>query len=314
VFGQGVRRVALLEPDEISGLPRCRLVAVTPLRPGRSSVEITSIGLGDVMLQVGRSTPVLALGTLDPHTAWLVVPGGGPEALIMNGRVVGPDQIGVYGAGAEFEVADHGGSIWSIVMLPAVSIGILLFPPRGSPMLRPGGTAVLRVASPIRQRAASLVRHVREVVTHDPAVFEVEGARMSLRSALLDAGHDLLAGAPPGKPNASARHGSAEGRRIVRAADSQLRSNPAGASDVTGLSAVLGVRHPVCRPPSSPCWAWTPIATCGCGASPWSGPRFSSDRHDGLRWSMPRRLMASGIRTCSPALTGRCSARPPRRR
>jgi hypothetical protein len=98
VFGERVRRIVFSEPDEFSDLPRCGLVAATPLRPGPFSAEITSIGLGDVMLQVGRCTPVALLGTLDPRTARLVLPQGVLDGLIMNGVVAGPDEIGVYGA------------------------------------------------------------------------------------------------------------------------------------------------------------------------------------------------------------------------
>jgi AraC-like DNA-binding protein len=241
VFGQRARRIDISEPDGLPGLARCGRAAATPLRSARFSSEIISIGLGDVMLRLGRSTPVAVLGTLDPRIACLVLPHDGPEHLLMNGRVAAPDDIGVYGAGAEHEVASHDGGAWAIVILPAALVDHLVFPPRGSPMLRPGAAAVLHSKPAIRAAAAILVNDVREVVVQDTAVFAVESARRSLRCALLDAAHELLAGVPAGAPPAPLRRGAAAGRLVVRAAHDHLAADPAGASDAAGLSAALGI-------------------------------------------------------------------------
>src|SRR3712207_9131520 len=85
-------------------------VAATPLRPGPFSATTTELRLGDVVINIGCSTPLMAHGAVAPDAACVVLPLGEPDALVLNGRKVGPDYVGVYAPGAEHAGAMPHGS------------------------------------------------------------------------------------------------------------------------------------------------------------------------------------------------------------
>jgi AraC family ethanolamine operon transcriptional activator len=211
-----------------------------PLRSGVFSGESISFELGDIALQKGRSTPLMVLGGVAPDSVWILLPLGGRETLILNGRTVGPNDLAVYGPGADHDGASPQDCSWALVTLPAASVDALLSPPRRSPIRRPGEHAMLRADLMALQRASSLVRAASEVAARDPEVFEVEEALRSLRASVLDAARELLTGPLGGAPPRALRATQAR-RRIVQAVDDYLRAAPSRPASTADIGNALGV-------------------------------------------------------------------------
>jgi methylphosphotriester-DNA--protein-cysteine methyltransferase len=239
MFGQKVRRIQPSDLGDRSRLPHCGNLAVTPLQPGLFSAEIINIGLGDMMLQIGRSTSAVVLGTLDPRTAWLMLPGNGAGFLVFNGEQAHRQDIAVYGAGAEYEIVHLGRASWATVMFSASAVERLVFPPAGSVILRSGASAMLCSRWDARRAADDLVDAARVVVGQDQAVFGVVAARLDLRTALMDMSHELLEGAFPAHRPLSEANGFVVARTIVRAATARISADPLAASDIGGLARSL---------------------------------------------------------------------------
>ncbi|MBV1798926.1 helix-turn-helix domain-containing protein [Siccirubricoccus sp. G192] len=213
-------------------------LAATPLRPGPFFSATTELRLGDVVLQVGRNTPLMALGAVDPGTLWVVLPLGAAGTLRLDGREVGPGDVALHGPGAHVNGANSQDTGWALVALPSAAAEALLEPPRRSPLPRPGTHAVLRVDGDAWERAASLVRGAAAVAAEDPGVFAVAEARRGLRDELLEALRELLA----------CRHGGtrtrplpapSERRRTLRAVEDLLRAEPGRAGSVEEVCATL---------------------------------------------------------------------------
>jgi AraC family transcriptional regulator, ethanolamine operon transcriptional activator len=215
-------------------------LAAAPLRPGAFSCATTEFGLGDVVLQVGRSTPWMSLGAVAPGFAWIGLPLGAAGTLRLNGREVGPGNVALYGPGADVDGANPQDTGWALVALPAAAAEVLLEPPRRSPLRRPGASAVLRAEGGAWERVASLVRRAAAVAAEEPGVFAVAEARRGLRDELLDALHGLL-GSPPGGPRPRALPATPERRRLLRAVEDLLRAEPGRAGSAEEVCAALGV-------------------------------------------------------------------------
>ena len=184
--------------------------------------------------------PLLVQGALPADTAWVLIPLDFRGALLLNGRPSVPDAVAVYGAGAAHEGASHGDSSWGLLALRGMVVERLLELPRGSPIARPGGYGMLICDPASWRRAASLLRAFADVATTDPAVFEIEAARRSLRASVLEIAQDLLAGPWDGERPRLLRRSPAR-QRIVRAAEESLRAAPGRAITTVDLAAALGV-------------------------------------------------------------------------
>jgi AraC-like DNA-binding protein len=235
----GTHRVRLSDVEELAAHPGVGLAAASPLRPGPFSVEAVGLGLGDVSVQAGRTSPVLVQGTFPPGAAWLVLPLRHDGALLLNGRAAGPNSLAVYAEGAALEGASHADVTWAVVTLRTAALDRLELP-RGSPVRRPGGAATLVCDPAAWLRAASLLGDAAEVAASDPEVFEVEEARRSLRSSVLEAVQELLAGPWGGEPPRIVSS-AVERRRLVRAAEEVLRAGTGQVATTADLAAALGV-------------------------------------------------------------------------
>jgi AraC-like DNA-binding protein len=204
------------------------------------AVRIIGIGLGDVLLQTGRSTPVALLGTLSRATGLLVLPLDGREAMVLNGRALQPRCMAAFGAGARYEAASPRDCAWATVALPAATAGALLGRRNLPPALRPGAHAVLCASPAAWARAEALARDACEVAAQDPGVFEVAEARRALRSAVLETADALLA-SPACQEPALTRQARAAHRRLVRLVDDHVTAAPARIAGVAELSGALGV-------------------------------------------------------------------------
>jgi len=241
MFGRGARASFLSEPGALAADLPCGSARAVPLRCGPMAVRIVGIGLGDVLLQTGRSTPVALLGTLSRATVLLVLPLDGREAMVLNGRALQPRCLAAFGAGAGYEAASPGDCAWATVLLPAATAGALLGRRRLPPALRPGAHALLRASPAAWARAEALARDAREVAAQDPGVFEVEEARRALRSAVLEAADELLASPAADQEPIRTRQARTAHRRLVRLVDDHVTASPARIAGVAELSGALGV-------------------------------------------------------------------------
>jgi AraC-like DNA-binding protein len=240
MFGHGARASILSEPGALAADLPCGSARAVPLRRGPMAVRIIGVGLGDVLLQTGRSTPVALLGTVSRATVLLVLPLEGREAMTLNGLAVKPRCLAAFGAGARYEAASPGDCAWATVLLPAATAGALLGRRRLPPALRPGAHALLCASPAAWARAEALAHDACEVAAQDPGVFEVEEARRALRSAVLEAADELLASPAADEP-AVTRQARTAHRRLVRLVDDHVTASPARIAGVAELSGALGV-------------------------------------------------------------------------
>jgi AraC family ethanolamine operon transcriptional activator len=242
MFGRGARACILSEPGALVADLPCGSARAVPLRRGPMAVRTIGIGLGDVLLQSGRSTPVALLGTLSRATVLLVLPLSGREAMVLNGRALQPRCLAAFGAGARYEAASPRDCAWATVVLPAAAAaGALPGRRRLPPALRPGAHALLRASPAAWARAEALARDACEVAAEDPAVFEVAEARRALRSAVLETADELLASPAAADEPARTRQARTAHRRLVRLVDEHVTAAPARIAGVAELSGALGV-------------------------------------------------------------------------
>src|SRR5918993_2158730 len=227
MFGRGARACILSEPGALVADLPCGSARAVPLRRGPMAVRTIGIGLGDVLLQSGRSTPVALLGTLSRATVLLVLPLSGREAMVLNGRALQPRCLAAFGAGAGYEAASPRDCAWATVVLPAAAAaGALPGRRRLPPALRPGAHALLRASPAAWARAEALARDACAVAAQDPGVFEVAEARRALRSAVLETAAALLASPAAADEPARTRQARTAHRPLVRPGDDPLDPSP----------------------------------------------------------------------------------------
>jgi hypothetical protein len=103
-----------------------------------------------------------------------------------------------------------------------------------------GGSATLLTDAPAWERVKGLIQAVDEVVTSDPAVFEVEEARRALRGQLLGMTIELIQGAEDSRRGLLLRECHAS-QKLMRAIDDHLRASPRRAVTGTDLARDLAV-------------------------------------------------------------------------
>ena len=238
---RGARRVRYSDFNAISAaVASGGFTAVSPLRSGPFLLEAAGVGLGDGAVLAGRNSPLLVQGALPADTVWAVLPLGPDGPVLINGRAAGPNTLAVFGPGALHEAANHREAGWALVALPAALADRHLEFPARLPLLRRGAHALLACDPETWRQTARLLRSAAEVAVHDPEVFEVEEARRSLRSELLEAARDLLSGGQGGK-RARIRCAPSDRQRLVRAVEDDLRAHPERAPMAADVAAALGV-------------------------------------------------------------------------
>jgi AraC family ethanolamine operon transcriptional activator len=170
---------------------------------------------------------------------WAVLPLSPERPFLINGRSAGPNTVAIYGEGALHEAANHAEVNWALVALQASLAERLLDLPSRSPILRPGAHAMLASDPEAWRRAVLLLRSAVEVAVQDPEIFEVEEARRSLRSSVLEVVQDLLTGAwSGGRPRIL--RSPPERQRLVRAIEDYLKANPGQTPTNEDLAAAFG--------------------------------------------------------------------------
>ena len=236
----GARRVRHSDFDAISAaVASGGFTAASPLRSGPFLLEAAGVGLGDGAVLAGRNSPLLVQGALPADTVWAVLPLGRDGPVLINGRAAGPNTVAVFGPGALHEAANHRDAGWAFVALRAALADRHLELPARLPLLRRGAHALLACDPEAWRRTARLLRSAAEVAARDPEVFEVEEARRSLRSEVLEAARDLLSGGQGGK-RARIRCSPSDRQRLVRALEDHLRAHPERAPSAADVAAALG--------------------------------------------------------------------------
>src|SRR3954468_12105192 len=220
---EGVELSRVREPEELVNAIPDVVFRATPLRPGPFDVSLTTIGLDDVALQIGHSTPHLAFAKAAPGTAAVQLPLENVDTLVLNGQAARPRTVGLYGGGAELLRSNPRDSSHAILILPMDRAEALLCPRSGSPLLRPGAQGLLEAGAEAWDQVVGVVRTAAAAAERAPKTFDAEPPREALREALLQAVRDLVIEARGGEPSGDRRRPRAW-RRIVLVADEYLRA------------------------------------------------------------------------------------------
>ncbi|WP_431268063.1 helix-turn-helix domain-containing protein [Dankookia sp. P2] len=236
-----VQSRSVTDPGDIAVQTRGDSCRATPLRPHPFLLHTSNLDLSGLTLQTGGSTPLAVLGAVPPETSWLLLPLDGRGTLLLGGRTAGACGVAVFGAGADYEMADRNDGSWGWWRCLRQRSGRSFHRRAGRRSAGPGPAVWLHADTGAWVRAASLMRDAAAVMVADPDVFEIDEARRSLRDALLDVCYDLLAGPHGGAVPRALAAASSSLRRVVRAADDCLSADPARAFDTAQLSKTVGV-------------------------------------------------------------------------
>lgn len=237
---EGVELSHFQEPEELVRAVPGVVFRATALRADPFDVSLTTIGLGDVCLQTGRSTPHVAFARAVSGTAILQLPLENVDTLLLNGRDTPPRAVGLYGGGAELIRSNLRDSSHAVLVLPMDSAEPLLCPPSSSPLLRPGAQALLKAGAQAWDQAVGVMQSAAAAAARTPRTFDTKQPREALRDALLQAMRDLIAGAGGAGPSGG-RYRPRTWRRIVLGADEYLRANVARPIYTEELCAALGI-------------------------------------------------------------------------
>lgn len=209
-----------------------------PLPPARFAASLTSLHLGDVVVQVVRGAPLLLLGTATAGMTGLIQVLEGSGKARWNGRQIAVEEI-VLCSGRNQHEAAYGEPFACTVISFATAEHAEGGPLAGDWAPGPDAPIVARRAEPdARATLAAIGRAIEEASATGRALQEAE-ARRSLRATILDTARSMLA-APEAAGRPQARFGRSR-QRIVHAADAYLRANPARPVYTDELCAVLGV-------------------------------------------------------------------------
>jgi AraC family transcriptional regulator, ethanolamine operon transcriptional activator len=204
-----------------------------PLHPGRYAGALSTVGLGDVTLQVVRSMPVLVLGAPADGSGGLIQVLEGSERARWNGRPIEANEIAVCGDGWQHEAIYPDEFACAILSFSTAGADGALTLPGDPRPLRGGPHATVHAA------LAAIARAVEQAGADTSSALRDTEARRSLRATVLDAARGLLvpadAAAGPRAPDDRTR------RRIVHEADAYLRADPARPVYTDELCAALGV-------------------------------------------------------------------------
>lgn len=225
--------------DFAAALPAASVVA-TPLAPAPYSAELTLLRLKELVLMVGRSTPLMFTGCLNTGSARIVLPLEKTEALRVNGLMIRPGDMAVFEPGAGYDGVWFNEANWASLVLPAATLEALLEAPPHSAAGRAGAHTVLRANPTTWAEAVSLITAARQVVLEDPEVLTVAEALRGLNADLLEALRDLFANAQ--RNDAANADTIVAGRQhIVRALEDALGADPQRTRSSKDLCAAIGV-------------------------------------------------------------------------
>ncbi|WP_207538163.1 helix-turn-helix domain-containing protein [Sabulicella rubraurantiaca] len=216
------------EPEEAVQAVPGTSYRIVPLGSGPFEVATTTFRLGDMALQVGRSTPFLGFATPNPGMAVLQIPLAHAGTLLLNGMQAQRRMFGIYSEGSELLRASPRDSRYAALTLPRGNAEALLTPLGWAAPFRPGSHAYATATQEAWDRMARVVQTAERTATESPDIFENEQPRRALRHAVLDAGRELLASAVSEEGSSATVRipRASRGRhRIVVAADAYLQAH-----------------------------------------------------------------------------------------
>jgi AraC family transcriptional regulator, ethanolamine operon transcriptional activator len=208
-----------------------------PLSPGPYEARLTVLELEGMRVQRAIDLPHIALGAMRPDRAALVLPVGGLQAPIMNGREVRKPGVALLPPGSGFHAVCRGRQDWASLGFGADGFAQLL-EGWGAPTM-PGGTRRVLRAPPGRvERLSRTVAAAADLADAEPRVLAAPGAARSLAAALRELVAEALSGL--GAWAAEPRM-TRDVLRVVGEADRFMRENVARPIYTDDLCAAIAV-------------------------------------------------------------------------
>ncbi len=236
------RMLELREADDVySSVPGVHYQAI-PSQPDSFRISLATIELGDTIIQTGRCSPMLGMGSVLPMGRFLVqLPYAGLHGFRLNGRPLQQGQFALYRDGGSFERASVQETRHISLAVPAGLAETLLFSRSQTSRIRGGGPDLHGAETTSWRRMVRLAEAAYATVAAGAEAFDEEEPRRALRDLMLSAARDLI-GRSDGW-NADLRDGriTAKRRRIVSGADDYMRAHVAQPIYTDELCAALGV-------------------------------------------------------------------------
>lgn len=214
------------EPEEAMRVVPGTSYRIVPIGTGPLEVAVHTFRLGDIALQVGRTSPLLGMATPDPGIVVLQIPLEHADTLVINGMQAHWRMFGVHMAGAEMLRAGPRETRYAALVMPASVAEAFLSEAGWRPQIQPASSTYATAAREAWSRMACVVEAARNVAAEHPETFEGEQPRRALRQAVLHAGRELVAGLTGGEKATPEPPRAARTRyRIVAAADAYLRAH-----------------------------------------------------------------------------------------
>lgn len=229
----------LTEPEQLLHAVPGTTLRLTPISAGGFNAELTILQLDGIVFQGGFCSPAVIMAEATPGHSTVQLPFAGIETFILNGRLLAPGVVGLYGGGGSLERVSQQTTSHAALILPTEDAEFLLAAPSASALLS-GGQAMLQAHPVPWQRAVELFRSILAAVEEDPAMPLKPEVRRSLRASLLDAVREVIwgdehSGLPRQLRNSPAR------QRIVNVANDFLSANPGSPIYTEDLCRVLGI-------------------------------------------------------------------------
>jgi AraC-like DNA-binding protein len=212
------------DPDRLDEIAPSTRFKVYPLLSAPFHVSVIVLKLGDMLLQVGHTSPFVGLAECTDGHATLQIPFGAVAGLILNGTAMRAAMVGTYGPGGELQRANPQANSFASITFTAAFAEILADENATGGLFRRGTARLIRVQEDARARAVTLVRKVALTAQLDPEALMSDPSRLALRRTLVAAARVLLA--PPQDGTVRAPPFGRARTQILRAADAYIRATP----------------------------------------------------------------------------------------
>jgi AraC family ethanolamine operon transcriptional activator len=229
-----ILRCEFSDVDSLASRLQGMAASAVPLQHGRYSGAVSTIGLGDITLQIVRGMPMMMLGASAEDRLGLIGALEGSGRARWNARPIEQHEIAICGAGRLHEAIYPDEFACTIVSFAATGAAAALALPEDPGARR----SALRADPDAHSVLASAARAAEQALADPSPVLRDAEARRALRATVLEAVQGLLA-----QDDAAERphsRGARMRQRIVHEADQYLRANPARPVYTDELCAALG--------------------------------------------------------------------------
>lgn len=210
-----------------------------PACPGRWSVTLTTLVLGDMVFQHGSSSPTLGVAVVRPSMVAILLPMLNAESLVMNAQPYEPHSFGAFGEHAEYVRANQRPSSHAVMLLPASLAEVVLETASCRRLVRRGSSAAVQTDAAVHRQAMATALGILRAAWETTDAFAAEATRRAARDALLQAARVLVLGAGGGEAPRAARM-TARRCHLIRTADDYLRAHVDRPVYTEDLCAALG--------------------------------------------------------------------------